>query len=102
MNASNERNSEKMMTWVVIGLVGAQLLGVDVKGIIAALAGIHQSLDAATGGQASNALAGEISLPALAGVYIWNRTRLKAEKIKAEGITAAIDGVIGGAKNDQP
>lgn len=91
-----ERNSEGKMIWVVIALIGAQLLGVDVGQILALLTSAQQHLESSGGGNAVKLLGGDLSLPALAGLYAWNRTCLKMERTKASNIASAIDQVVGG------
>ena len=78
-----ERNSEKQLTWAVVGIIGAQVLGVDVQQIISLITEAQQHA-AHVNSQAGGLLSGDISLPALVGVYVWRRIGLK-EKREATG-----------------
>jgi len=80
-----EQKSETRIIWVVIILIGAQLLGIDLQQLPALLAGIQQHADAV--GQAIPAVpgatgSGNITLPLLAGVYAWLRTDIKKQREK--------------------
>jgi hypothetical protein len=72
-----ERNSEMKMVWVVIGLIGAQLLGIDMGQLLSLLTNAQQHLSG-QGSQAGGVNVGDFSLPALVGIYAWGRTKLKS------------------------
>lgn len=77
-----ERNSEMRMTWAVVIILGAHLLGVDVGQLMAMVAEVDQQ---AKNGVAGSILQGDLSLPAVVAAYIWSRTKVK---ISRESISA--------------
>lgn len=100
-----ERCSERKIIWVVVALIGAQLMGVDITVILQVLSallgggGIEHLVPAATGAAATSvagpvkgafgssgngALAGNLALPALAGLYAWTRADVKKRREERE------------------
>lgn len=72
-----ERNSEMKMTWAVVVILGAHLLGVDVGQLVAMVSEVEQQ---AKGGISGSVLQGDLSLPAVVAAYIWSRTRVKMSR----------------------
>lgn len=72
-----ERNSEMKMTWAVVVILGAHLLGVDVGQLVAMVSEVEQQ---AKSGVAGSVLQGDLSLPAVVAAYIWSRTKVKMSR----------------------
>lgn len=82
-----ERNSEMKMVWVVIAIVGAQLLGVDLQilqHVLETLAGTEQQLGQLVGRPDGAGLTGSLTLPLLTGLYAFLRTDLKKKRMEAD------------------
>lgn len=79
-----ERKSETKIIWVVVALIGAQLLGVDANVLISILGGVvphaAEAADAAASVPSTGISAGNISLPVLAGLYAYLRSDLKKQR----------------------
>lgn len=74
-----ETKSETKVIWAVIALLGAQLLGVDLGQVLAALSGVCQQVDAV---KSQGIVTGDVALPILAGLYAHLRTDLKKARAK--------------------
>ncbi len=78
-----EKRSETKIIWVVIALLGAQLLGVDLQQVLAVLGGLQQHADVV--GQALPTVqttngSSNIALPVLAAIYAYLRTDIKKRR----------------------
>jgi len=70
-----ERNSEHRIAWVVIALIGCQLLGIDIGQLIGHVQDAKTQLDAAQGALGDGT--GSLALAAISGLYTWGRIKLK-------------------------
>lgn len=78
-----EKRSETKIIWVVVGIIGAQLLGVDAQVMMALLGTVSQHADAAAqvaGSAQDGSTVGNVTLPTLAGLYAYLRSELKKRR----------------------
>lgn len=79
-----ERNSEKQMVWVVIAILGAQVLGIDVGQLFGLVTEAKQHADQITGSLALS----DITLPGIVAIYAMGRTKLKTLRESKESASA--------------